>query len=73
LERRVYEHKNRLLDGFTKRYNINSLVYFDVTDDIGAAIQREKQIKGWTRKKKMALILSTNSEWKDLSEGWYDK
>jgi putative endonuclease len=71
LMRRVYEHKNKMIDGFTKKYNITKLVYYEETDDVQAAIAREKQIKGWLRKKKMALIESVNPEWKDLSEGWY--
>jgi putative endonuclease len=71
LMRRVYEHKNKMVDGFTKKYNITKLVYYEETDDVQAAIAREKQIKGWLRKKKMALIESVNPEWKDLSEGWY--
>ena len=71
LERRMYEHKERLIDGFAKRYQLNRLVYFETTDDVIAAIQREKQIKGWLRKKKIGLIESTNPEWKDLSEGWF--
>ena len=72
LVRRVYEHKNKLIDGFTKKYNIIGLVYYEVTSDIQAAIQREKQIKGWVRKRKIALIEKANAEWKDLSEGWYE-
>jgi putative endonuclease len=71
LMRRVYEHKNKMVDGFTKKYNITKLVYYEETDDVQAAIAREKQIKGWLRKKKMALIESVNPEWKDLNEGWY--
>ncbi len=71
LERRVYEHKNKLKEGFTKRYNITRLVYFDETDDIGIAIGREKEIKGWLRRKKIDLICSMNPDWKDLSEGWF--
>jgi putative endonuclease len=70
LERRVYEHKNKLVPGFTSRYGLNSLVYFDVTEDVESAILREKQIKGWLRKKKVELIESVNPEWKDLSEDW---
>jgi putative endonuclease len=70
LEARVYQHKNKLLDGFTKRYNVNMLVYFEVTTNVTAAIAREKQIKGWRRSKKMALIQSMNSDWRDLSEDW---
>jgi putative endonuclease len=71
LNRRVYEHQNKLVEGFTKRYNITRLVYFETTSDIRAAIAREKQIKGWLRSKKIALIESMNLEWRDLSEGWY--
>jgi putative endonuclease len=68
LERRIYEHKHHLVKGFTNKYNIDKLVYFEETSDINAAITREKQIKGWLRKKKIALIQSMNPEWKDLSE-----
>jgi putative endonuclease len=71
LERRVYEHKNKLVKGFTSKYNLNKLVFFESTDDITAAIAREKQIKGWLRKKKVALIDAMNPKWKDLSEEWY--
>lgn len=67
LNRRVYEHKNKLFDGFTAKYNVNKLVYFDSTEDVVAGIQREKQIKGWTRQKKNDLIESVNPEWKDLA------
>jgi putative endonuclease len=69
LVRRVYEHKNKLIEGFTKKYNINKLVYFELFDNPGDAIKREKQIKGWLRKKKIDLIESMNPEWKDLSNG----
>ena len=65
LLRRVYEHKNRLVDGFTKRYNVDKLVYYEVTGDVVAAIEREKQIKGWGRQKKLATF---NPEWQDLYE-----
>ena len=68
LERRIYEHKHHLVKGFTNKYNIDKLVYFEETNDINAAISREKQIKGWLRKKKIALIESMNPDWKDLSE-----
>ena len=71
LERRVYEHKKKLLGGFTKRYNITKLVYYEVTNDIHVAIGREKQIKGWLRRKKVALIGTVNPQWLDLSEGWF--
>ena len=73
LVRRVYEHKNKLIEGFTKRYNITRLVHYEVTSDVQAAIQREKQIKGWLRKKKIALIETVNPGWQDLSEGWYEE
>jgi putative endonuclease len=72
LERRVYEHKMKFIPGFTKQYNINKLVYFETTGNIEAAITREKQIKGWLRGKKVALIKSVNPEWRDLSLEWYD-
>ncbi|MCG2770870.1 MAG: GIY-YIG nuclease family protein [Desulfobacterales bacterium] len=68
LERRIYEHKHHLVKGFTSKYKIGKLVYFEETNDINAAISREKQIKGWLRKKKIALIESMNPGWKDLSE-----
>ena len=70
LERRVYEHKNKLLPGFASKYNITKLVYYESGDDISVAIAREKQIKGWLRAKKIALIESMNPEWKDLSVEW---
>jgi len=70
LTRRVYEHKNKLIPGFTSKYNITQLAYYEVTDDIRAAITREKQIKGWLRRKKIALIVSVNPTWKDLSSEW---
>ena len=66
LNRRVYEHKEKLVYGFTKKYNVNKLVYFESTNDIYSAIQREKQIKAGSRKKKIELINSINPEWKDL-------
>jgi putative endonuclease len=69
LERRVYEHKNDLVKGFTSKYKLHRLVYFEETSDIKAAITREKQIKGWTRKKKIDLINTMNPNWNDLSEG----
>ncbi|MGH7791067.1 MAG: GIY-YIG nuclease family protein, partial [Thermodesulfobacteriota bacterium] len=63
LLRRVYEHKNKLVEGFTKKYNITELVYYEEMNDIHDAIGREKQIKGWLRAKKIALIESVNPEW----------
>ncbi|MBQ6836145.1 MAG: GIY-YIG nuclease family protein [Clostridia bacterium] len=68
LERRVYEHKNKLVSGFTKTYNVNKLVYFEHTDDAISAIEREKQIKGMRREKKNILVESKNPSWCDLAE-----
>lgn len=68
LVKRVYEHKNDLTEGFTKKYNVHKLVYFEVFDHILNAIEREKQIKGWLRSKKINLIESGNPEWEDLYE-----
>jgi putative endonuclease len=73
LQRRVYEHKQKLVEGFTQKYNITQLVYYEVTSDVRSAIAREKQIKGWLRSKKIALIESMNPKWKGLSEGWYEQ
>ena len=70
LRRRVAQHKSKVSSSFTQKYNINKIVYFEATSDIYSAITREKQIKGWIRKKKIALIESVNPEWKDLSEDW---
>ena len=63
---RVYEHKNKLVVGFTQKYNVDRLVYFEVCSGIVVAIEREKQIKGWSRKKKQDLINTLNPEWDDL-------
>lgn len=71
LERRVYEHKNKLVTGFTSKYNITQLIYYEETNDVQVALAREKQIKGWLRSKKIALIESINPQWKDLSLEWY--
>ncbi len=73
LETRVFEHKNGFKPGFTSRYKIDRLVYFERFGDVSTAIAREKQIKGLLRIKKIALIVSQNPAWKDLSEGWYEK
>jgi len=67
LERRCHEHRKKLIEGFTKRYNIVKLVYFEATGDIEAALNREKQIKAGSRAKKMELVNSLNPSWKDLS------
>ena len=70
LNRRLYEHKHKLIDGFTKKYRVFKFVYFESTTDVTSAIAREKEIKGWTRQKKNALIEAMNPTWKDLSEYW---
>ena len=69
IKRRLYEHKNKMVKGFTERYNVNRLVYYEETSDILTAIAREKEIKRWRREKKDALVAAVNPEWKDLSEG----
>jgi putative endonuclease len=71
LERRMYEHKHKLVDGFTKKYNIDMLAYYEETDDVEVAICREKQVKAWRRSKRIALIESMNPQWRDLSKGWF--
>jgi len=68
LKRRVYEHKEKLVEGFTKKYNITKLVYYEVFDSIENAISREKQIKGGSRQKKIKLINSMDKDWRDLYE-----
>jgi putative endonuclease len=73
LQRRVHEHKQKLVEGFTKKYNLTRLVYYEATDDVRSAIGRERQIKGWLRAKKIALIESLNPSWQDLSNGWYEE
>ena len=70
LQRRVYEHRHELADGFAKKYHVHKLVYFETTTDIRAAIEREKQIKGWSREAKNKLISEANPNWNDLSENW---
>ena len=71
LVRRVYEHRNKLADGHTKKYNNTMLMYYESTTDVLAAIAREKQLKGWNRNKKDALIESFNPRWVDLAMEWY--
>jgi putative endonuclease len=73
LVRRVFHHERKLLPGFTRRYHIDRLVYYETFGDIRAALHREKQIKGWLRAKKVVLIVSTNPTWRDLSQDWYGK
>jgi putative endonuclease len=72
LHKRVFQHKWREHDGFTERYNCDRLVWFETYQDILNAIAREKQLKGWRRDKKIALIDKMNPAWVDLSRGWYD-
>jgi putative endonuclease len=73
LERRVSEHKQKLVPGLSAKYNTNKLVYYEVAGDARTAIEREKQLKGWLRSKKITLIESVNPKWLDLSEEWKDK
>jgi putative endonuclease len=72
LHARVYEHKHRLVPGFTSKYGIDRLVYFEQTIDVDAAIVREKQLKGWSRAKKVALIEAENPHWEDLAATWFE-
>jgi putative endonuclease len=72
LQRRVYEHKNKLFPGFTAKYGLDTLVYFECGEDVYSAITREKQLKGWKRIRKIQLIESMNPEWKDLSKDLFD-
>jgi len=72
LERRVYEHKKKFVDGFTRKYNLDRLVYFEEADDVTVAIEREKQLKGWLRRRKAELVETMNPEWRDLAADWYD-
>ena len=67
LERRCYEHKQKKIKGFTQKYNVDKLIYFERFDSIDSAIAREKQIKGYSREKKLALINKANNDWKELS------
>ena len=70
LTRRVFEHKNKVTKGFTSRYNVNKLVYFEEFSDINEAIKREKQLKKWNRQWKIGLIEKGNPKWMDLAEEW---
>jgi putative endonuclease len=70
LQRRMHEHRNSLIPGFTSKYRIDRLVYFETTSDVRAAIAREKQIKGWRRDRKIALVEAANPKWADLSREW---
>jgi putative endonuclease len=71
LERRIWQHKNGAIPGFTKKYNCHYLIYFETYDEVDQAIAREKQLKPWSRVKKKALIARMNPEWKDLAEDWF--
>ncbi len=68
LVRRIYEHKEKFVKGFTEKYNVTKLVYYEQTPDISEALNREKEIKKWRREKKNRLVISTNPQWRDLSE-----
>ena len=70
LERRLYEHRHHMIDGFTRRYNVYKLVYYETSPDVKAAIAREKELKGWMRARKDALFETMNPDWQDLSESW---
>ena len=72
IKKRVYEHKNHLIPGFTDKYDIDRLLYFETITDSASAIKREKQIKAWRREKKVKLIDSQNPDWHDMSQDWYD-
>lgn len=71
LERRIYEHKHKLIQGFTSKYDCNQLVYYEETNSVHVAIAREKEIKKWRRSLKIALIESKNPTWQDLSQAWH--
>jgi putative endonuclease len=71
LDSRVVEHRQKIIDGFTRKYNVTRLIYFEMFADIRAAIAREKQLKGWRRAKKLELIKSLNPTWRDLSEDFF--
>ena len=70
LQRRIEQHKQKVVEGFTRKYNVTRLVYYEMTNDVRAALAREKQIKSWRRSKKIELIESVNPVWDDLSEEW---
>jgi len=70
LKRRLFEHRNKSVEGFTAKYNIHKLVYYEATSDVQSAIAREKEIKKWRREKKNRLVERINPDWRDLSAGW---
>lgn len=73
LFRRIYEHKNKINEGFSAKYNVNKLVYYEEVENLASAQNREKQIKGWLREKKIKLIENLNPEWEDISAPILDK
>ena len=73
LVRRVSEHRQGVVPGFTRKYNLRMLAYYEATPDIQSALAREKQIKGWTRTKKIAVIESVNPSWGDLAAEWFQE
>jgi len=73
LNKRIFQHKNKLIDGFSKKYGLDKLVFFEEYADIYNAIVREKEIKGWLRRKKIELIESINPNWNDLAESWFNE
>ena len=72
LERRVFEHKNGVLEGFTKKYGLNTLIYFEVHQNVNDAILREKQLKKWKRQWKIDLVEKENPDWNDIAQDWYN-
>ena len=72
IKRRIFEHKNHLVPGFTDKHNIDKLLYMETFRNVDHAIKREKQIKGWKRDKKIKLIDQENEQWADLSTDWFD-
>ena len=70
LQKRIWEHKNKVVEGFTKKYNVDKLVYYELTENVESALNREKQLKRWHRQWKINLIKEMNPEFKDLSESW---
>ncbi|TQD39752.1 GIY-YIG nuclease family protein [Haloflavibacter putidus] len=70
IERRIFEHKNKLIEGFTKKYNLKKLVFYQEFSQIGEALKREKQLKNWKRQWKIELIEEKNKEWEDLASNW---
>ena len=73
IEHRIFQHKTHAFEGFTSKYNVTSLVYFEQHGDVMTAIRRETEMKAWRREEKIKLIESTNPKWKDLSYGWYQR